>query len=263
MKAPISFDRAADFYDQTRGFPPGIAGEVAASAAMRLRPDDRLLEIGVGTGRIARPLQARGYHLTGVDVSREMMARLRAQLPPESPRPDLLQGDATRLALADACFEVVISVHIFHLIPAWPQALSEVRRVLAPGGALLQGYNHRSERTPAARLRDQWAQITAEYGAQGVHAGLRDFAELQAALDEMGASQEQWTAAEWSSGRTINEQIAMLEQRIWSSTWEVPEAIFSECVARLRAWAVKQFGDLDRPLSTPQRFIWELYRFAD
>ncbi len=147
---------------------------------MRLRPDDRLLEIGVGTGRIARPLLARGYHLTGVDVSREMMARLRAQLPPESPRPDLLQGDATRLALADACFEVVISVHIFHLIPAWPQALSEVRRVLAPGGALLQGYNHRSERTPAARLRDQWGQITAEYGAQGVHAGLRDFAELQA-----------------------------------------------------------------------------------
>jgi len=52
------FDRAADIYDQTRGFPPGVGDRVAAALVdfVGLKPDDRILEIGVGTGRIAKPL---------------------------------------------------------------------------------------------------------------------------------------------------------------------------------------------------------------
>ena len=263
MSQPVSFDRAADIYDQTRGFPPGVAEQVAASAAGRLRPEDRLLEIGVGTGRIARPLLARGFRLTGLDVSHEMVARLRAQLPAGSSGPDLVLADATRIALAASCFNVVISVHIFHLIPDWRRALAEIQRVLVSGGALLQGYNHRPDDSPFARLRERWGQLAAEYGARGVHVGLLDFSQFEAALLEMGGSVEKWTAAAWSVERSLNEQIQLIEQRAWSSTWEIPDAIFQTCALRLHDWALQQYGDLDRPISVPQSFVWEMYRFSN
>src|SRR5215216_6319362 len=51
----ISFDRIAERYDATRGFPPGIEAQIGAAfrRLSSLHTGARLLEIGVGTGRIA------------------------------------------------------------------------------------------------------------------------------------------------------------------------------------------------------------------
>src|SRR5579859_1522595 len=75
----LSFDRVAGQYDGTRGYPPGVSDAIAAGM-MRygpLEPGSSALEIGVGTGRIALPLLARGVNITGVDISERMTARLR------------------------------------------------------------------------------------------------------------------------------------------------------------------------------------------
>ena len=102
----VSFDRAAGFYDQTRGFPPGVADEVAGLAMALLEGRANALEIGVGTGRIAKPLLARGVRIIGVDLSRAMMARIRRDVPQAM----LVNGDVTRLPLAPATCDAVIAL---------------------------------------------------------------------------------------------------------------------------------------------------------
>ncbi len=69
MQPLISFDRAVDYYDQTRGFPPGVAEQVAGTAAGMLAPNSAVIEVGIGTGRIAKPLAAMGYKIFGLDIS--------------------------------------------------------------------------------------------------------------------------------------------------------------------------------------------------
>ena len=73
----VSFDRIASRYDATRGFPPGVGAQVGAAfrAQSGLPVGARLVEIGVGTGRIAIPLVSQGYQYIGVDISLEMMRR--------------------------------------------------------------------------------------------------------------------------------------------------------------------------------------------
>src|SRR5579862_5408899 len=121
----ISFDRAASYYDATRGFPPEAVELVASAivAASDAGPRARWFEPGVGTGRIALPLIKRGCHYTGVDLSPRMLEVLRAKLDATLPdwptRVTLIEGDITALPLPDATFDVAVAVHVFHLVSSW------------------------------------------------------------------------------------------------------------------------------------------------
>ena len=70
-------DAIADAYDRLYGERPGA--DAAASLLCRLAGGGRALELGIGTGRIAIPLAARGVEVHGVDVSEEMIRRLWAK----------------------------------------------------------------------------------------------------------------------------------------------------------------------------------------
>jgi SAM-dependent methyltransferase len=67
-------------YDETsdRMFDPGVVGPTVDFLA-ELAGDGRALELGIGTGRIALPLAARGVEVHGIDLSRAMVERLRAK----------------------------------------------------------------------------------------------------------------------------------------------------------------------------------------
>ena len=65
-------DDAADMYD------PAVL-EPAVDFLAGLAGDERALEFGVGTGRIALPLAERGVEVHGIDLSQAMLARLRAK----------------------------------------------------------------------------------------------------------------------------------------------------------------------------------------
>src|SRR5438128_12662491 len=96
----ISFDRAADTYDQTRGYPPDVQERIGRALldAAGATHQSRILEMGVGTGRIALPIIRAGYRYTGVDISPRMMEKLRAALRPipgAEQRVTLVEGDIT------------------------------------------------------------------------------------------------------------------------------------------------------------------------
>lgn len=257
----ISFDRAADIYDQTRGFPPGIESVVAEAALGFLSPHARVLEVGIGTGRIAKPLLARGAELWGVDLSPKMMARLLETLPPGAKRPPLTLADAAALPFRSESFDVALSVHVFHLIADWRTALGEVRRMLRPGGVFLIGYDWRDSDSPGERLRAQWRAIIAARGVAN-QPGAHDFSDVDAHLRVSGAVMEERAVGGWTSTRALTQHIESIEHRTWSSSWDVPEHFFAECLAELRAWAVKEFGSLEREFTVAHKFVWQCYRWT-
>ena len=103
----IAFDRAADYYDETRGYPEGIARRVAGEIAIagELSGDEQLLEIGVGTGRMALPLSRHVGRIVGVDLATPMLQRLIDKRSDE--RLEVLRADITRLPFPDDCFDAV------------------------------------------------------------------------------------------------------------------------------------------------------------
>jgi SAM-dependent methyltransferase len=256
----VSFDRAAHIYDETRGFPPGIGEQVAQAAIDWIGPQARVLEVGVGTGRIAKPLLAHGVNITGADLSPKMMRRLLETLPPGTRPPPLILADAAQLPFATASFDAVLSVHVFHLIAHWREALAEVRRMLKPSGILLSGYDWRPPDSPGDRLGKKWKEIIRSRGIEN-QPGTRDFEDVKATLFAMGATMEECLVGEWTTTRTLARHLETIEHRTWSATWDVPDDFFPQALAELQAWATRTFGALETEFTVPHRFVWQKFRF--
>lgn len=98
------------------------------------------LDIGCGAGAYLEELVALGYAATGVDLSQEMLASSRKRFAAargSSPPVTLLQGDAENLPVDDAQFDLVLCIGVLGYLIRDEKALSEILRVLKPGGHLL------------------------------------------------------------------------------------------------------------------------------
>jgi ubiquinone/menaquinone biosynthesis C-methylase UbiE len=96
-----------------------------------LPPAERALDVGVGDGRVAALLDAR--FLSGVDVSQVALDRARKRLPDADL--ELIQPDE-ELPFADNVFDLVTCIETLEHIRDVQLTLSEIRRVLVPGGHL-------------------------------------------------------------------------------------------------------------------------------
>jgi len=105
-------------------------------ARLRLRPTDRVLDVGCGTGALLRRLSEShpAALLSGVDPVPEMLAVARRRVPVEV---ELREGWAERLPFPEEQFDVLVSCNMFHYIQRPLDALREMRRVLRPGGRLI------------------------------------------------------------------------------------------------------------------------------
>ncbi len=264
----ISFDRAADYYDATRGYPPAVQAQVGQALldAADATPESRILELGVGTGRIALPIIRAGYHYTGIDVAPRMLDKLRAalaEIPGAAERVTLVEGDITELPFADRSFDVVITVHVYHLIADRARAIAEGVRVLDRPGVALNGRDDEvdpPEREAAAAWREfvqelGWPMPSGEEHEAARRAG-PEWARLGAIVDEV-------VAAERGDTRAPADFIRELESRQWSSTWAIPDEIFAAALPRLRAWAEQHYGErLETRVPFQRRFVIERGRFA-
>jgi ubiquinone/menaquinone biosynthesis C-methylase UbiE len=257
MPESVSFDRAADIYDATRGYPPATTDAIGAAlfAAAGGRRGVRVLEIGIGTGRISLPLLALGANVSGVDISIKMLDRLRANLAAlQAERPtapwgtlELRQGDMTALPFADDAFDAVVAVHVFHLVYPWEQALDEAVRVLAPGGSLLLG-NDRHPDSVYAELQARWTVIVRELGGDSRAPGVPGESVLLAGLRARGLTVSESIPVRWEEQHTPRDGVREIADRVWSRTWAIPDDIFATSIERLEAWAVEHFGAaMDEP----------------
>ncbi|MGH3711898.1 MAG: demethylmenaquinone methyltransferase [Micromonosporaceae bacterium] len=128
------FDGVAQRYDLTNtvlSFGQDRRWRRATADALSLRPGERCLDLGAGTGVSTEELSRSGAWVVGADLSLGMLA---AGAHREVP---LLGADALRLPFADASFDAVtISFALRNIVDA-DAALREMARVTKPGGRLV------------------------------------------------------------------------------------------------------------------------------
>jgi ubiquinone/menaquinone biosynthesis C-methylase UbiE len=106
-------------------------------ALMDLQPQDRVLDLGCGTGWASRRLarMVPEGEIVGIDVADEMLRRAE-QASSGIPNVRYLWGSAEKIPAADNSFDKVLSVESFYYYADQGKALDELRRVMAPGGRL-------------------------------------------------------------------------------------------------------------------------------
>ena len=108
-----------------------LAGDVAGR---------RILDVGCGAGPLLAALRERGALVTGVDSSTKMLELARQRLGDGA---DLHLADLSNpLPFPDGAFDDVIACLVLHYLEDWTAPLTELRRVLAPGGRLIVAVNH-------------------------------------------------------------------------------------------------------------------------
>ncbi|MBM4229783.1 MAG: class I SAM-dependent methyltransferase [Gammaproteobacteria bacterium] len=102
----------------------------------------RVLEIGVGLGADHQRFAESGALLSGIDLTERAVEHTQRRLALFGLSSELAVGDAERLAFEDKTFDIVYSWGVLHHSPDTPRAVSEVHRVLKPGGkALIMVYH--------------------------------------------------------------------------------------------------------------------------
>jgi ubiquinone/menaquinone biosynthesis C-methylase UbiE len=251
-----SFDRAAPFYDRTRGLPAEATARVTELLAGELTGRGCCLEIGIGTGRIAWPLHEAGLTMTGIDLSRPMMSVLVAKAGRRVPFP-LAQADATSLPFADHRFGAAIASHVFHLIPEWRRALTEMTRVVRPGGLFLSSRGGRDRQGVLAEVR---AEFRSRLGTGGVHPGAADASgEVEDALAGLGAQERPLPVVRATRTIAVGTMIDSLEAGQWSWSWGVPDTRLKDAGRDTRQWARSRFGPLEEPVSVESEVRWRAF----
>jgi SAM-dependent methyltransferase len=249
----VSFDRAASFYDQTRGFPPGIEAGVAAAfvEAGALTRETHALEVGIGTGRIALPLAPHVGRIVGIDISAAMLERLVEKRTGEAVFP--VVADATRLPFADGSIPVVIAVHIFHLLP-YAEALREIARVLAPGGVLLHGWG------AAVTFPNLMAAWNRALPPENAMRASRPWQTHERYIEAEG-----WRRVRddvfypYTEQRAPVDYLRSLEQRLWSQTWALSDDALNAGIAAVREALATDYADPAEPLAIEQQFRVEVF----
>jgi SAM-dependent methyltransferase len=251
----VAFDRAAAYYDQTRGLPEDGARRQTDLLIEELASSGPVLEVGVGTGQVALPLHEAGVGVIGLDLARPMMDRLIEKSEGRIPFP-LVQADATRMPFAEATFGAAYLRWVLHLIPAWEAAVSEMARVVRPEGvilALLGSYGG-----VRGEIQDRFSEITGiDHAPVGL--GWNAIEELDRAMESLGRRPRPLRPIRHISTDTLEDFIQGIEANRYSWTWRLPEDVRVRGLAQVRPWARERFGDLDAPVAFEFATQWRAY----
>jgi len=159
-----AYRRYARIYDAVFG-PVLQPGRRALLERLELKPGDRVLEVGVGTG-LSLPLYPRRVRITGIDVSREMLEKARARV--KRRRLDnveaLLEMDAEQMAFPDASFDKVVAMYVVSVVARPGRLLEELHRVCRPQGEIFIVNHFRSDNRFLGALEKALSGFSSQLG---------------------------------------------------------------------------------------------------
>ncbi len=250
----LSFDPLVVQYDETRTFDQGCFDAALDYLAERFPPRafPHVFEPGIGTGRIAVPLAERGYRVTGVDISTEMMAILEERLKAR-PLPISYQvADVTDLPFEDAEFDLAVAVHLFYFIPEWRRAADEILRVVRRDGPLVLMHTGMGEEVPA--LTNRYHELCTERGCDTRMVGVTSTSELVAYLRDIGCGIEEicdrWT---WTTRVRLDKAIGYLASRAYSYTTKATDDVHRWAVNKLTMEFEQSLGEMSGEFDVPNR----------
>ncbi|GIE98217.1 demethylmenaquinone methyltransferase [Paractinoplanes rishiriensis] len=199
------FDGVARRYDLTNtviSFGQDRGWRRATRAALGLRPGERVLDVGAGTGISTEELARSGAFAAGADISIGMLQagrRVRPAVP-------LLAGDALRLPFADSVFDAVTISFALRNVVDTEAALAEFARVTRPGGRLVVCEFSHPTNAAFRTVYLQYLMRSLPAVARGVATNPDAYVYLaesirawpdQAALAARIAASEPWTRVAW------------------------------------------------------------------
>ncbi len=215
----ISFDRVAHLYDETRTLPPEQMNVILTAFRSKLQTYRPVLEVGVGTGRFAVPLQDSGIPVIGVDISSRMVRRgldkgLR----------NMLLADAHHLPFPDKSVDASYSIHVLHLVADWKRVLREIARVTRQAYYTVATYWQEGP-TP---YETYW-RFLSERGLERALPGLHE-----RKLPEILSPRERTPVGDFEELHEIADWIQRLDNRIFSGQWTLPDDVHAEAVEAVR-----------------------------
>ncbi|HEX9123911.1 MAG TPA: class I SAM-dependent methyltransferase [Actinomycetota bacterium] len=251
----VAFDRAAEYYDRTRGTTAEHDLRTTRLLAGELRGRGRVLEVGVGTGQVSLPLHAEGIAMMGIDLSRAMLAKLVEKAGGTPPFP-LVRADAVGMPFGDDRFGACVLRWVLHLIPDWREALRETARVVRPGGLLL---------ILLGGIEGPWEDVRRRVGREAGHPvdavglGWGRYDLLDDALAELGAARRELPPILVANDEPLGAFIDAVERNLFSWTWPIPEDARLAALPAVRQWATERFGPLDRVVEYEFEVVWRAY----
>jgi ubiquinone/menaquinone biosynthesis C-methylase UbiE len=153
------YNRIAPIYDLVNGMMERRF-KVFLPRAWSLIQGDRILEVGVGTGRNIQyhPAEAQ---VTAIDFSDRMLARARERLAKLGRSADLRHMDAQAMSFPDDSFDSAVATCVFCSVPDPVMGLREVKRVVKPGGSIILIEHGRTKSAFINRILDWLDPLTS------------------------------------------------------------------------------------------------------
>jgi phosphatidylethanolamine/phosphatidyl-N-methylethanolamine N-methyltransferase len=170
------YENIAWAYDFTFG-PTLHPGRLQAIQRMGIRPGDRVLEVGVGTG-INATLYPNDCLVTGIDLSDSMLEKARDRVARKGlSNIRLLEMDAADIKFADDSFDIVYAPYLISVVPDPVAVAQEMRRVCRPGGRIILLNHFRSANAVLAWMERSISPLT-------IHIGFKSDLDLPAFLTQ-------------------------------------------------------------------------------
>jgi ubiquinone/menaquinone biosynthesis C-methylase UbiE len=194
---PYRWDERVEAWEEVAVTPGFLAIRDRIVELAEPRRDDLVVDLGAGTGLLARALAPRVHEVVAVDLSERMLARLDDEVAADGLyNVETVVGDLRRLPLEDESATLVVSNYAFHHLHDTGKelALAEARRILRPGGRLVicDMMFSLSLGTRDRRLVRQKVVAMLKRGPAGVWRIARNAARLAAGRWEQPATPETW-----------------------------------------------------------------------
>lgn len=200
----LSFGSVAQPYDRHRpGYPAEMVEAVIGYA--KLEPDDRVLDVGAGTGRATLLFAERGYAVTAIEPDSQMAAVASQRAATAGLSVAILETDFEQARLPERAFQLLVSGTAWHWVrPGMRNELAA--RVLKPGGALAPFWN-----------RPQWQGNPLRPALAAAYAAVSDAfaARPVGPMNPCGEPHELKTEREWHEEFRRNSDFGEIDARAY------------------------------------------------
>lgn len=251
-----TFDATATRFEQYRALPVGVPEAIrqAIWQSTGAPPSARVLDLGAGSGRIGRAFVEAGDSYVGADFSLPMLREFRARR-----TAGLLQADGGRLPFLDGCFDLVLLMQVLGGARNWRELLCESVRVVAPGGFIVVGQTITPPTGVDEQMRTELALILSKMGVEQ-HDARKSRGKALDWLRAGSSRRMHVTAASWTAQRTAREFLD--RHRTAARFAALPPDVQEEALKRLRSWAERTCGSLDRVVSEMHKFELHVFRIG-
>lgn len=257
-RSGVFSEELATGYDETRELGTEGLHELTRLLRGELAERGLVLEVGVGTGRVALPLAEAGIPMVGLDPSGAMLQRVvdkgggRVLL-------GLVRGDGLQLPFPDATLGGILFCHVLHLIADWRGAISEAARVLCPGGRILLEAFGGGERWQGVqgRVRRHFHRVLKFSLPSPI--GTRDDSAIDSALAEMGWHSRRLPPVIAIKEIALGDLLDRMERGISSTEQSIPAADRHRGWEVTKRWVEAELGSLEQTVELRRELMWHVY----